>query len=399
MVIGAGAGRCGGPRRSTPTSSTWASRRGRDCGRPSRGSIPASRAWPRGPATYRAPRRGGRRWWPGGQDGPRPPMPGRWPSPSATSRDSDRATPCSPAPSSWSSALAAQVPVVLVTNGPPDIQRLKIEQAGIGLAPLGGRDLGRDRDRQARPRHLPPCARAARRGTRTRRDGGRQLGTRRHRGLVGRHARRVDQPRPSGPGLRSAPVGGPRSPRRGAACERRSSCLHHHARVHGAGGHRGSASASPRWAGPPTSRSVATPISGSDRARSTMEQRCHDMLDAAYAAGIRYVDAARSYGRAEEFLASWLHAPRELAPGALTVGSKWGYRYIGAWEMAAAVHETKDHSLAMFREQLAQTTALLGRASRSVPDALGHTRERRARRSRRAARPGRAARQWRSPSG
>ncbi len=38
---------------------------------------------------------------------------------------------------------------------------------------------------------------------------------------------------------------------------------------------------------------------GSDRARSTMEQRCHDMLDDAYAAGVRYVDAARSYGRAE----------------------------------------------------------------------------------------------------
>jgi len=98
---------------------------------------------------------------------------------------------------------------------------------------------------------------------------------------------------------------------------------------------------------------------GSDRARSTMEQRCHDMLDAAYAAGVRYVDAARSYGRAEEFLASCLHA-RELAPGDLTVGSKWGYRYVGGWEMSASVHETKDHSLAMFREQLAQSTALLG---------------------------------------
>jgi HAD superfamily hydrolase (TIGR01549 family) len=28
--------------------------------------------------------------------------------------------------------LAAEVPLALVTNGPPDIQRLKIEQAGIG---------------------------------------------------------------------------------------------------------------------------------------------------------------------------------------------------------------------------------------------------------------------------
>ena len=98
---------------------------------------------------------------------------------------------------------------------------------------------------------------------------------------------------------------------------------------------------------------------GSERARSTMEHRCHDMLDAAYGAGIRYVDAARSYGRAEEFLASWLR-PRAIAPGALTVGSKWGYRYVGDWDIAAAVHETKDHSLAMFRDQLPQTSALLG---------------------------------------
>jgi aryl-alcohol dehydrogenase-like predicted oxidoreductase len=98
---------------------------------------------------------------------------------------------------------------------------------------------------------------------------------------------------------------------------------------------------------------------GADRAPGTMERRCHDMLDTAYSAGVRYVDAARSYGRAEEFLASWLHE-RDVAPGDLTVGSKWGYRYVGAWNMSAPVQETKDHSLAMFREQLAQTTALLG---------------------------------------
>jgi aryl-alcohol dehydrogenase-like predicted oxidoreductase len=98
---------------------------------------------------------------------------------------------------------------------------------------------------------------------------------------------------------------------------------------------------------------------GADRDLATMEQRCHRMLDAAYGAGIRYVDAARSYGRAEEFLASWL-AARRLAPGAVTIGSKWGYRYVGNWDIDAAVHETKDLSLAMFREQLPQTQALLG---------------------------------------
>ncbi len=98
---------------------------------------------------------------------------------------------------------------------------------------------------------------------------------------------------------------------------------------------------------------------GSARDLATMERRCHDVLDAAYAAGIRYVDAARSYGRAEAFLASWL-AARHLGPDAITVGSKWGYRYTGGWDMAAAVHEIKDHSLAMFRDQLPQTSALLG---------------------------------------
>jgi len=98
---------------------------------------------------------------------------------------------------------------------------------------------------------------------------------------------------------------------------------------------------------------------GARRDRETMQQRCHHMLDAAYSTGIRYVDTARSYGRAEEFLASWLRA-RHMAPGGLTVGSKWGYRYTGAWNMHAEVHETKDLSVAMFRDQLPWTKALLG---------------------------------------
>ena len=37
---------------------------------------------------------------------------------------------------------------------------------------------------------------------------------------------------------------------------------------------------------------------GVDRSVAELERRCHEMLDAAYAAGIRYVDAARSYGKA-----------------------------------------------------------------------------------------------------
>jgi aryl-alcohol dehydrogenase-like predicted oxidoreductase len=81
------------------------------------------------------------------------------------------------------------------------------------------------------------------------------------------------------------------------------------------------------------------------------------VLDAAYLAGLRWVDAARSYGRAEEFLAGWL-ADREHAD--VTVSSKWGYAYVGEWRLDAPVHEVKEHSLRRFRAQWAESRALLG---------------------------------------
>jgi len=98
---------------------------------------------------------------------------------------------------------------------------------------------------------------------------------------------------------------------------------------------------------------------GSDRSPDALRRRAHDLLDAAYALGIRYVDAARSYGRAEEFLASWLEG-RSFPAGHVTVGSKWGYRYTAGWRVGAEVNEVKDHSLANLRRQLAETRALLG---------------------------------------
>jgi aryl-alcohol dehydrogenase-like predicted oxidoreductase len=99
---------------------------------------------------------------------------------------------------------------------------------------------------------------------------------------------------------------------------------------------------------------------GRDRGVAALERRCHQVLDAAFAAGVRYLDAARSYGRAEAFLASWL-AARGLAPEEVTVGSKWGYTYVGDWRMDAEVHEVKDHSLDALRRQLEESRALLGR--------------------------------------
>jgi aryl-alcohol dehydrogenase-like predicted oxidoreductase len=98
---------------------------------------------------------------------------------------------------------------------------------------------------------------------------------------------------------------------------------------------------------------------GPDRGVEALERRCHQVLDAAWESGVRYLDAARSYGRAEAFLASWLEA-RELDPDEVTVGSKWGYTYVGDWRMDADVHEVKDHSLAALTRQLGESRDLLG---------------------------------------
>ena len=92
---------------------------------------------------------------------------------------------------------------------------------------------------------------------------------------------------------------------------------------------------------------------------SAMETRAHAVLDVAWEAGIRYFDAARSYGRAETFLASWLES-RQIRPGAVTVGSKWGYIYTADWKVRADKHEVKDHSLATLRRQSRESKDILG---------------------------------------
>jgi aryl-alcohol dehydrogenase-like predicted oxidoreductase len=95
---------------------------------------------------------------------------------------------------------------------------------------------------------------------------------------------------------------------------------------------------------------------GADRSVEAMERQAHEVLDFAYDAGVRYFDAARSYGRAEAFLASWL-ASRDVE---VTVGSKWGYTYTADWEIAADPPEVKDLSAEAFRRQIAETRELLG---------------------------------------
>lgn len=95
-----------------------------------------------------------------------------------------------------------------------------------------------------------------------------------------------------------------------------------------------------------------------DRSPDALRDRTHELLDAAYAQGVRYFDAARSYGRAEEFLAGWLAVHPEADD--VVVGSKWGYTYTADWGLDADVHEVKDHGLAAFERQRAETAALLG---------------------------------------
>jgi aryl-alcohol dehydrogenase-like predicted oxidoreductase len=92
---------------------------------------------------------------------------------------------------------------------------------------------------------------------------------------------------------------------------------------------------------------------------AVMQRHAWAVLDAAYDGGVRYFDAARSYGRAEAFLASWLQR-RQVAPGTVTVGSKWGYTYTAGWQVEAEQHEVKDLSVTTLRRQLAESRELLG---------------------------------------
>jgi aryl-alcohol dehydrogenase-like predicted oxidoreductase len=90
-----------------------------------------------------------------------------------------------------------------------------------------------------------------------------------------------------------------------------------------------------------------------------MRAHAHGVLDAALAAGVRYFDAARSYGLGEEFLGSWL-TDRGLDRDDVTVGSKWGYTYTAGWRTDAEVNEVKDLSLDTLRRQEGESRVLLG---------------------------------------
>ena len=98
---------------------------------------------------------------------------------------------------------------------------------------------------------------------------------------------------------------------------------------------------------------------GEDRSIRAMRRRCHALLDGARAAGVSYVDTARSYGLAEQFLSAWCD-DRRVPAGAVTVGSKWGYVYTGSWQRNAAVHEVKRLTIDTLRRQAVESRVILG---------------------------------------
>jgi aryl-alcohol dehydrogenase-like predicted oxidoreductase len=99
---------------------------------------------------------------------------------------------------------------------------------------------------------------------------------------------------------------------------------------------------------------------GADHDPDAVRARVHRVLDAAREEGIGYIDVARSYGRAEEFLGAWL-TERGIGPGEIVVGSKWGYRYTADWRAGAEVHEIKDHGVGALRRQWPESRARVGR--------------------------------------
>src|SRR5438445_254592 len=102
---------------------------------------------------------------------------------------------------------------------------------------------------------------------------------------------------------------------------------------------------------------------GQDYDASHMQARAHAVLDAAWAGGVRYFDAARSYGQAERFLGAWL-AARGIPPEAVVVGL--GVIVKEALANGRLTGRNRDPGFAPKRQLLEETAARLG----ATPDAL-----------------------------
>jgi aryl-alcohol dehydrogenase-like predicted oxidoreductase len=77
-----------------------------------------------------------------------------------------------------------------------------------------------------------------------------------------------------------------------------------------------------------------------------------------------WLDCARSYGLAEQFVGEYLDQ-NNINPKDVYVSSKWGYTYVADWQVSLmepdAPHEVKDHSTANFMKQVQETSTLIGK--------------------------------------
>ncbi|MEO1051576.1 MAG: aldo/keto reductase [Bacteroidota bacterium] len=89
---------------------------------------------------------------------------------------------------------------------------------------------------------------------------------------------------------------------------------------------------------------------------AVMQRRAAEVAEEAWKLGIRYFDTARSYGKGEQFLGTWIEEHPEV-----TVGSKWGYTYTAAWQVEADQHEVKEHTLPVLERQWLESLESLGR--------------------------------------
>ncbi|WP_044213332.1 aldo/keto reductase [Flammeovirga sp. OC4] len=88
-----------------------------------------------------------------------------------------------------------------------------------------------------------------------------------------------------------------------------------------------------------------------------MQKNAAQVMDVALQNGIRYFDTARSYGKGELFLKSWLNQQEDTSK--LVVGSKWGYEYTAEWNVKAEHHEIKSHTLDLLKKQWMESVSLL----------------------------------------
>jgi aryl-alcohol dehydrogenase-like predicted oxidoreductase len=85
-------------------------------------------------------------------------------------------------------------------------------------------------------------------------------------------------------------------------------------------------------------------------------QKGIEVLDAAYAQGIRYFDTAPGYGMAEQMLIDWIQEKKDEN---IEIATKWGYTYVANFDSEAIQHEIKEHSLQKLNEQWEASKNLL----------------------------------------